>query len=267
LAAAVQQLCIQLREAGNLRDRHQEVPAGIADQPFDLALVVALARPPEAVGEEIVGLQLAEHPGPLPPAIAQDTGDGELGVVVQNRPRHAAEEGEGRIVAIAKRFRRLRRIGLHEAAIAVRQVHGKEVDLPLHPTNDGNRFAEVDLCVTRIVPQRHEHLLLPPAALVHVVLHDRDPAGITVLVAQPLEDPLRGVPLLRRPSFIFLQDAVDDPDERIQLRPHRRLAPPISRRHRERQHLRHRPRVYAKPPRRLPLADPLNKHCSPNLRI
>src|SRR3546814_3906841 len=52
---------IQRREALEAGDRHQEVPAAIADQALDLTLVVALAGPPEAIGEEVVGLQLAEH--------------------------------------------------------------------------------------------------------------------------------------------------------------------------------------------------------------
>src|ERR1019366_6488480 len=103
-------------------------------------------------------------------------------------------------------------------------------------------------CVPRLVSQRHEHLALPLAPLVHVVLYDRDPAGISVLVSQPLEDSLRGMLLLGRLTLIFLQDPVDDPDERIQFRPCRWPAPPVSRRHRERQHLRHRPRVDPKPP-------------------
>jgi hypothetical protein len=46
------------------------------------------------------------------------------------------------------------------------------------------------LRVPRVVSQRHEHLALPLAPLVHVVLYDRDPAAIFVLVSQPLEDPL-----------------------------------------------------------------------------
>jgi hypothetical protein len=52
----------------------------------------------------------------------------------------------------------------------------------------------------------HEHLALPLPALVHVVLYDRDPAGISLLVAQPLEDPLRGMLLLGRLTLIVLQD-------------------------------------------------------------
>ena len=158
-------------------------------------------------------------------------------------------------------------IGLHQAGVAVRQVHREEVDLPLHPADHRQRFAEVDLRVPRIVSQRHEHLALTLAPLVHVVLYDRDPAGISVLVPQPLEDPLRGMLLLGRLTLIFLQDPVNDPDEWIQLRPRRRPAPPVSRRHRERQHLRYRPRVDPKSPRRLPPAHPLHIHRSPHLPV
>src|SRR5271163_3558840 len=131
-----------------------------------------------------------------------------------------------------KGFAALRRIGLHQTGVAVRQVHRKEVDLLLHPADHRERFAEVDLRVTRLVSQRHEHLALPLAPLVHVVLYDRGPADIAVLVAQSLEDPLRGVLLLGRLTLIFLQDPINDPEERIQPRPRRRLTPPVSRRHR-----------------------------------
>ena len=152
----------------------------------------------------------------------------------------------------AERLRRLRRIRLHETGVAVRQVHGEEVDLPFHPADHRQRLAKVRLRMPRIVPQRHKHLPLPLTARQHVILHDRQPADVAVLVAQTLEYPLRRVPLLRRPALILFQDPVDDPDKRIQLRPHRRPAAPVSRRNRKRQHLRHRPRIYPKSTRRLP---------------
>jgi hypothetical protein len=38
------------------------------------------------------------------------------------------------------------------------QVHREEVDLPFHSADHRQRFTEVDLCVSRIVAQRHEHL-------------------------------------------------------------------------------------------------------------
>ena len=66
----------------------------------------------------------------------------------------------------AEGLRRLSRIGLNEAPVAVRQIHGKEVDLPLHPADYSQRLAEVGLGVPRVVAQRNEHLPLPLPALV-----------------------------------------------------------------------------------------------------
>src|SRR5262245_50141968 len=266
-AAIGEQLLIQRGEAGGPRNRHQEVPPDIADQPLDLALVIALARPAEAVGEQVMRLQLAEHPGSLPCPIPQNPSHRQGRVVIQNRARHLAKEAKRSAVPRAERLRGLRRIGLHEAGVAVRQVHGEEVDLLLHPADHRHGFAEVGLRMPGIVSQRYEHLPQPLAARQHVVLHDGDTAAIAMLVAQPLEDPLRGVPLLRPPVLIRLPDPVGEAEELIPPRPYRRLAPPVTGPHRERQHLRHRPRVYAKPSCRLPLADPLNEHCSPNLCI
>jgi hypothetical protein len=97
-------------------------------------------------------------------------------------------------------------------------------------------------------------------ALVHVVLHDRQPTGEAMLVPQTLEDPLRRVTLLRRTALILFHDPVDDADERVQLRSHRRLLAPVSGRHREHHHLGHCPRVDPEPPRRLSMAQSLNPH-------
>src|SRR5271163_1105439 len=94
----------------------------------------------------------------------------------------------------------------------------------------------------------------------HVGADDRNPTAVPVLIPQPLEDPLRGVLRFRRPTLILLQDPINHPAEGIQLRPYRRPAPSITRWHRERQHLRHRPRVDPEPPRRLPPAQPLHIH-------
>src|ERR1039458_977218 len=66
-----------------------------------------------------------------------------------------AEELEADDVPFAEGFGRFRRIGLHQAGVTVRQVYRKEVDLLLHPADHRQRFAEVDLCVPRLVSQRH----------------------------------------------------------------------------------------------------------------
>src|SRR6266446_7078222 len=66
------------------------------------------------------------------------------------------------------------------------------------------------------------------------------------------------MPLLLRPTLILRQDTIDDPGERVELWTRRRLAPPVTRRNRERQHLGYCPRVDSKLPRRFPAAQTLD---------
>src|SRR5690349_4291784 len=257
-ATTLEQLLVQRREARRPLYRHQEVSADPADQPFDLALVIPLTRAPEPVDKQVMGLQLAEHSRPLPRPTAQDAGHRQLRIVVEDRLRYAAEQAECGVVPVAKRFGRFRRIGLHKAGVAMRQVDRKEVDLALYPGNLRHRLAKVRLRMAGIMPQRYEDLELPQSAYQYVVLNNGDPAGIAVLVAKPLEDPLRGVPLLPRPALILRQDTVDDPGERVELRTRRRSPPPIPGRYRERQHLGYCPRVNPKLPRGFPSAQTLD---------
>jgi hypothetical protein len=49
-----------------------------------------------------VGFLRNPVPDPLAGPVAQDLRHSEFGVVVQDRQRHAAEEGEGRDVAVAR---------------------------------------------------------------------------------------------------------------------------------------------------------------------
>ena len=128
-AALFGESIVEGREALGTRDGDQEVPPDEGPS-LDLALVVALARPAEPVLEQIVGLKLREDARSLPLPIAQDAGDCQLGVVVQDGAGDAAEEGKRRVVAIAECFGRLRRIGRNKATITVGKVEGKEVDLP-----------------------------------------------------------------------------------------------------------------------------------------
>src|SRR5439155_22833449 len=125
--------------------------------------------------------------------------------------------------------------GLHKTGVAVRQIPRKEVDLALDPGDLLQRLAKIHLRMAGIVPQRNEYFAMPQTARQHVVLNNGDPAGIAVLVAKPLEDPLRGMPLLPRPALILRQDTVDDPGERVELRTRRGSPPPIPGRYGERQ--------------------------------
>ena len=143
-----------------------------------------------------MGLQFTEDSSALTGAIPENARHRQLEVVVEDRSRHSAEELEAHVVPFAKRFAALRRVGLHQTCVAVRQIHREEVDLALLACDHRQRFTEVDLRVSRIVAQRHEHLAQPLAVLVHVAPYDRDPTVISMLSAQPLENPFRRVLLL-----------------------------------------------------------------------
>src|SRR4029453_1347819 len=117
--------------------------------------------------------------------------------------------------------------------VALGQVHHKQMSLLPPPADHRHRFAKIRLAMARRMPQRHEYLapLLPPHP--HVILDRRVPAPVAVLVTQPLEDPLRRMPLLGRHRGIVVQNLIDDPGERVELRPGWRSAPPIAWRHRK----------------------------------
>ena len=132
-----------------------------------------------------------------------------------------------------------------------------------------HRLAEVDLSMARRVMQRNESLARRLPAGPHMVLHDRVAAAEPVLVAQPLEDSVRRVPLLARHvrGRVSLKDRVDDAGEPVQLGSPDRLRPAVARRRRIAQHLLHRATVDAEPPAGLVMAQTLLDNRQPNRRI
>ena len=223
LAALCLELNVPLLPAGHPRDGHHEVPTGVADQSFHLALIVALRRTAELVGEQIMALQLGERPRSLPLCAAEDLRHRDLGVVVKDARGHAAEVCERTHMTIQEGFGRLGWERCHEAVIRVGQVHYQVVRLPLHAGNHDQGFAEVHLRFARCVDQRHEHLPSTQRRRAHVVFDDRVAAAEPVLFPKPVEDPLGRMPLLDRSLPVVFQDGVDDAQPRPQLRALHRL--------------------------------------------
>src|SRR5208282_3232393 len=93
--ALLQKVGVQFLPATPMRHRYQKVPPGVAHQSFQRSLVVALARTPELLREQIVALQLTKRLRLLPLTVAQDLGHRQLRVVVQNSTRHSTEVVEG----------------------------------------------------------------------------------------------------------------------------------------------------------------------------
>ena len=103
---------VQSLEARHLRDRHHEVGTGELHQPLDLAFIVALGRSPEPVPEQVVTDELSEGAGSLAFAVATDFSHRDFEVVIEDRQRHAVEEGKGRDMSVQECLRGLTRIGL-----------------------------------------------------------------------------------------------------------------------------------------------------------
>ena len=93
--------------------------------------------------------------------------------------------------------------GIARKSVRMRKVHRQKVRLLLPTGNHHQRLA-------RRVRQGHKHLLVARHRHVHVVLHYRVTARELMLFAQRLEDPLRRVPLLRRPLPVAVQNGIDD---------------------------------------------------------
>ena len=136
-----------------------------------------------------------------------------------------------------------------------------------HAADEADALAEIHLRMPRRMRQRHECLAQSQPCRPDIILHHRIAAGIAMLVAQALEDPLRRMTLLYRRIPIRRQDRVDHRDQRAKLRLRRRLLAPVPRRHREPTDLCDRLPVQTKYPCRLPPAPPLDKYKLPNRRI
>jgi hypothetical protein len=149
----------------------------------------------------------------------------------------------------------------------VREVESHEVRLLFHAGDLHQSFAEVGLRLARRVGQRDEHLLAADLRRAYVVLHNRVTASISMLGAQPLEDPFGRVPLLARSLLVVFEDRVDHALPWAQFRPPHRLLPLIARWHRVLQHLVHRLARQTELPRRRPLAYPLHQHRPPYFRV
>ena len=148
-------------------------------------------------------------------------------------------------MAVQKGLGGLRRIRLHEAAVAVGQVQHEVVHLALHSGDDRHRLAEITLGVAGRMGQRHEHLLRPPPTLPDVILDYGVLTVEPVLVLEALKDSHGRVALLPGNSAIAFQDRVNHAGEGLQLGSPWRTLAPVARRHRVGQHLAHRVPVQA----------------------
>ena len=215
-------------QPGKARQRHHEVAPGKATRPSTAPLSFPLARAPVTIAHKVMRQETAEEPRPPARPVRQNARHQAAVVVVENRLRNPAEEGEGMHMPVDPRLGRRRRVGPHIAGVAVRQIEDEEVRLARHTPDHRTRLAEVRLPMARRMDQRHEHLPPPTVVLAHIVLHDRVAAAEPVLGAKPVEDTLGRVALLAGLVGIVLQPLVDDLGEPVQLRAPNRCRPSIA---------------------------------------
>ena len=184
-----------------------------------MPLLVGPPHQAEVGLEQVVALEPQERVGDLALAAAGDLGDGDPGVVVADPPRDAAEEGEGPDVALEERLGALAREGADEDRVGVRQGHDEQGHRGGLAVEDDLGLAEVDLGLAGGVGQRDEDLGGPEPPGGDGLLDDGQAALVAVLVAEPLEDPAGGVPLLPRGLLVGLEDLVDDGQEGVELGP------------------------------------------------
>ncbi len=108
-------------------------------------------------------------------------------------------------MAIAKRLRHFGGIGLHKAAIRLRQVHAEIMQPHTLACDDGIGFTKINLSVPGPVAQRHEHLAGTQPQRTNVIAQDRQATRIAMLSLQPLEYPLARMALLGRRPLVRTQ--------------------------------------------------------------
>ena len=91
----------------------------------------------------------------------------------KHRSRHAAKISEGLVVTFQESLGVLGGKGDHEAIVGMRQIETLEVRLLLDARDHHQRLAEIGLCISRRMRQRHEHFLVLQPRLAHVILHHR----------------------------------------------------------------------------------------------
>src|SRR5277367_1717657 len=176
-----------------------------------------------------MALQPQKLPSQLPLAPGENFDHGDRRVVVADPLRHTLEELERPAMPFQKGLRALPRKDLDEDRSRVRQRHHEQRDLGLLASQPDRRLAEVDLGLTRRMRQRQKDFLLRLLPGPDRVLHHRVAALVTVLVAQPLEDPSGRVSLLLRRLPVVGEDLVNDRQKWLELALRPWLALPVTR--------------------------------------
>jgi len=269
---------VQLGQRADLRDGDHPAAAEPPDLAFHTAFFMSsrLSRLTIERAEPVPGAE-GQPPGGLGAAAAgQHLGHRRGQVVVPDvPPRHPARGLERGHVPFQEGFLSL--AGIHPVAglAGERQAVGEQVALGQMAGQLDEHVTEIHLGLgARLLSLRHEPVRAavpsprrggdPGAAPLHVLGHGRIRHLRVMFIAQPLEDPPGGMPLLARRPQVLAQHLIDPPGHGLphRRRPHRLLA---VRRQRRADRLAHRTAVHVvlagqRPhPQPLPLVIPADR--------
>lgn len=224
LQATLPQVGVEFGQVLHAWHRRRPTALQSLDPILHVRLLVASRRHAKQRLEHVVAGQRLVTCIHLPVAAAQDRRRHRLGIVPPHFTRDILEELEALHHPFQDRFGPLARHSHGERAVRVRPHQHQHGDLPTPVGEVDVDVTEIGFqTLTRIVRQRNERLGAAPLYLTHEATHGIAATIVTVLVTQAFEDPLAGVPLLRRRQLIVAENLLDDVMKPAQLG-RRRLA-------------------------------------------
>ncbi len=251
--AARQQAVVELRQIGDLRDRHEVISPEPPNLVFDAALLVSPLNAHQ--GEpRFVEVMRTQRGKPLvldPVAALQRLLRRSRQIVVADRREYAGEPVQRVHVPFEERLLALRLKRHHETRPREAGPHQEHAEHHLHAGQADRRLTPVDLRGhPRIVHLLTERLRGKPklaAPLADVITHRGPGDHDTVLLREAISDPLRRVPLLTRRRLIGDQDLIDPLPPPAQRRRGPALRPFARRRDRRLERLADRPPMHLVP--------------------
>jgi hypothetical protein len=226
--AALLEEVVQFLEGVDLWDWHQEVAPSVAHQILDQTFLVGLPWSTEATLKEVMASEGNESLLLLRLPASQAGSDGLGEMVVPDVLGHAAEEGEGFLVAFKEGLLTLVGEGHQEGSFGETETDHQELNLKGTPPHHHQGFTKIQLGVlARLISQGNEEGMDFGSVLADVLSYRGLTPREVVFCDQAMIDPPGGMALLGGTSLVFPKPLVNEVEEGAQLGPGPGLAPGI----------------------------------------
>ena len=217
--AALPKISVEFLKIFHLRHRSRPVALQRLHANFDNRLFVAAARHAvQRIKREVTGQRcVAFVDGAF--ATLQNRSRHGLRIVPPDFLRHTSEKFKSLTHTFENRFGPLSRQSNRKRSVRIRPHQNQHADLPATIRKVDSYLTEVRFdSPARSVIERNEGLPFRCAMLLHEATNSVISTRIIMFVPQPHKDPRRRVTLLRRGTFILLQNLPNQVMKRPQLR-------------------------------------------------